>query len=140
MFHLKDNNIHPSHVVYHGTCADCSASYIGESCRNFETRKQEHEDATKQSEPARHLRESMFIAKFQPCLNKQVHSYTLNLFPKGTLNIQIQPNLPNSTRPDDDLLDRKRLPFLNTILFILKYNLPIDLSSVMSLALARCLN
>ena len=65
----------------------------------------------------------MFIAKFQPCLNKQVHSYTLNLFPKGTLNIQIQPNLPNSTRPDDDLLDRKRLPFLNTILFILKYNL-----------------
>ena len=67
----------------------------------------------------------MFIAKFQPCLNKQVHSYTLNLFPKGTLNIQIQPNLPNSTRPDDDLLDRKRLPFLNTILFILKYNLSI---------------
>ena len=78
-----------------------------ESCRNFETRKQEHEDATKQSEPTRHLREnpyhhfnwrviaiaqplgirrvleSMFIAKFQPCLNKQVHSYTLNLFPKG---------------------------------------------------------
>ena len=147
MFRLKDNNIHPSHVVYHGTCADCSASYIGESCRNFETRKQEHEDATKQSEPARHLREnpyhhfnwrviaiahplgisrileSMFIAKFQPCLNKQVHSYTLNLFPKGTLNIQIQPSLPNSTRPDDDLLDRKRLPSLNTILFILKYNL-----------------
>ena len=107
MFRLKDNNIHPSHVVYHGTCADCSAPYIRESCRNFETRKQEHEDATKQSEPARHLREnpyhhfnwrviaiahplgirrileSMFIAKFQPCLNKQVHSYTLNLFPKG---------------------------------------------------------
>ena len=107
LFRLKDNNIHPSHVVYHGTCADCSASYIGESCRNFETRKQEHEDATKQSEPARQLREnpyhhfnwrviaiahplgirrileSMFIAKFQPCLNKQVHSYTLNLFPKG---------------------------------------------------------
>ena len=107
MFRLKDNNIHPSHVVYHGTCADCSASYIGESYRNFETRKQEHEDATKQSEPTRHLREnpyhhfnwrvitiahplgirrileSMFIAKFQPCLNKQVHSYTLNLFPKG---------------------------------------------------------
>ena len=135
MFRLQDNNIHPSHVVYHATCADCSASYIGESCRNFETRKQEHEDATKQSELARHLREnpyhhfnwrdiaiahplgirryleSMFIAKFQPCLSKQVHSYTLNLFPKGTLNIQIQPNLPNSTRPDDDLLDRKRLPF-----------------------------
>ena len=99
MFRLKDNNIHHSHVICHGTCADCSASYIGESCRNFETRKQEHEDATKQSEPARHLREnpyhyfnwrviaiahplgirrileSMFIAKFQPCLNKQGHSY-----------------------------------------------------------------
>ena len=60
MFRLKDNNIHPSHVVYHGTCADCSASYIGESCRNFETRKQEHEDATKQSEPARHLRENPY--------------------------------------------------------------------------------
>ena len=123
MFRLKDNNIHPSHVVYHGTCADCSASCIGESCRNFETRKQEHEDATKQSEPARHLREnpyhhfnwrviaiahplgirrileSMFIAKLQPCPKR------------GSLNIQIQPNLPNSTRPDDDLLDRKRLPF-----------------------------
>ena len=107
MFRLKDNNIRPSHVVYHGTYADCSASYIGESCRNFETRQQEHEDATKQTEPARHLREnphhhfnwrviavanplgirrileSMFIAKFQPCLNKHVHSYTLNLFPKG---------------------------------------------------------
>ena len=97
MFRLKDNNIHPSHVVYHGTCADCSASYIGESCRNFETRKQEHEDATKQSEPARHLREnpyhhfnwrviaiahplgirrileSMFIAKFQPCLKQHLN-------------------------------------------------------------------
>ena len=107
MFRLKDINIHPSHVVPHGTCADCSASCIGESCRNCETRKQEHEDATKQYEPAQHLREypyhhfnwrviaiahplgikrildSMFISKFQPCLNKQVHSYTLNLFPKG---------------------------------------------------------
>ena len=44
---------------------------------------------------------------------------------RGSLNIQIQPNLPNSTRPDDDLLYRKRLPFLNTIIFILKYNLSI---------------
>ena len=107
MFRLKDNNIHPSHVVYHCTCADCSASYVGKFSRNFKTRKQVHEDATKQSEPTQHLREnphhhfnwrviaiasplgirrileSMFIAKFQPCLNKQVHSYTLNLFPKG---------------------------------------------------------
>ena len=151
MFRLKDNNIHPSHVVYHGTCADCSASYIGESCRNFETRKEEHEDATRrQSEPARHLRrnphhhfnwrvitiahplgirrilESLFIAKFQPCLNKQVHAYTLNLFPKAiTWHINTI-KLPNNTRPDDDQkIKNVYRRFYTAKFFYLKYNLSI---------------
>ena len=63
--------------------------YIGESCGNFETGKQEHEDVTKKISAHKDLRQnpncspsghqeilqSMVIAKFQPRLNKQVYTY-----------------------------------------------------------------
>ena len=50
LFKLKDKNIHPSHVIYRGTCT-CNQVYIGETARNLEVRVNEHSDINKQSEP-----------------------------------------------------------------------------------------
>ena len=46
--------------------------------------------------------ESIFIVKFQPCPNKQVHAYKLKLFQKGITKHINTNKLPNSTRPYDD--------------------------------------
>ena len=54
LFKLKDKNIHPSHVIYIGTCT-CNQAYIGETARNLEVRVNEHSDINKQSESAKHL-------------------------------------------------------------------------------------
>ena len=51
LFSLKDKNHRKSHVVYEGQC-NCGAKYIGETQGNVTIN--EHEDATKISEPARH--------------------------------------------------------------------------------------
>ena len=37
-------------------------SCTGETCRNFEVRIDDHSDANKQSEPARHVKENPFHA------------------------------------------------------------------------------
>ena len=107
LFKLKDKNIHPSHVIYIGTCT-CNQVYIGETARNLEVRVNEHSDINKQSEPAKHLKkhpehkftwdiltsahswtkrkikEAFYIARFNPVLNKQVQSFHLTLYPMGT--------------------------------------------------------
>ena len=107
LFKLKDKNIHPSHVIYIGTCT-CNQAYIGETARNLEVRVNEHSDINKQSEPAKHLKkhpehrftwdiltsahswtkrkikEAFYIARFKPVLNKQVQSFHLTLYPTGT--------------------------------------------------------
>ena len=57
LFKLKSRNPHPSCVIYEGVCS-CQESYIGETVRNVEIRWQEHEDTQKDSEPAKHLKNS----------------------------------------------------------------------------------
>ena len=78
-----------------------------ETARNLEVRINEHEDKSKQSEQARHIKEqpnhkftwsilgfnkcwkrrrineAMFIKAYEPELNKQIKSYELKLFPRG---------------------------------------------------------
>ena len=107
LFKLKDKNIHPSHVIYIGTCT-CNQAYIGETARNLEVRVNEHSDINKQLELAKHLKkhpkhkftwdiltsahswtkrkikEAFHIARFKPVLNKQVQSFHLTLYPMGT--------------------------------------------------------
>ena len=39
----KDKELHPSHVIYIGTCT-CNQVYIGETARNLEVRVNEHSD------------------------------------------------------------------------------------------------
>ena len=47
---------HGANVVYLGTCLSCKADYVGETCRNFETRGQlEHENPNHNSGPAQHI-------------------------------------------------------------------------------------
>ena len=106
-FKLKGKNIHPSHVVYRGTCT-CNQVNIGETARNLEVRVNEHSDINKQSEPAKHLKkhpehkftcdiltsahswtkrkitEAFYIARFNPDQNKQVQSFHLTLYSMGT--------------------------------------------------------
>ena len=109
LFTTKDRNKHPSHVIYKGECESCGQSYIGETARNLESRKREHEDVSSKnpSEPAKHLianrghlftwsivgkatlwqkrrtLEALLISKFQPILNKQTEAFHLTLFPHG---------------------------------------------------------
>ena len=106
LFKLKGKNFHPSHVIYRGIC-NCGVEYVGETARNLEVRVKEHENISKQSEPARHLYsnpshfftwsslrtvysfvkrrivKALFITTMNPELNKQVQSYELILFTKG---------------------------------------------------------
>ena len=63
LFKLKRRNPHPSSVIYEGVCS-CQESCIGETVRNIEKNWQEHEDAQKDSEPAKHLK------------NNPTHSFT----------------------------------------------------------------
>ena len=100
LFKLKDKNIHPSHVIYIGTCT-CNQAYIGETARNLEVRVNKHSDINKQSEPAKHLKthpkhkftwdtahswtkrkieEAFYIARFNPVLNKQESNHSISLY------------------------------------------------------------
>ena len=56
LFKLKDQNQHPSHIVYKATSNNCDIQYIGETARNLEAREEEHEDVTEMSESARHIK------------------------------------------------------------------------------------
>ena len=47
-----------SFVVYKFTCASCSSSYIGETCRHFKTRVEEHIKKNNKSHIFKHLHSS----------------------------------------------------------------------------------
>ena len=89
------------------TCT-CGVKYVGETDRCWHLRHAEDEDIKKASEPAKHLKgnrdhsfnwkimahaskdrnkrrilEALFISKFRPSLNDQVHSCKLLLFKHG---------------------------------------------------------
>ena len=107
LFPLKDRVHHSSKGVYQGVCS-CGRKYIGETLRNYSIRWEEHEDLTKDSEVARHVKynlghkmewtvlvkglkntkirkifEAFYIAKFRPSLNGQVKHQNLTLFRNG---------------------------------------------------------
>ena len=52
LFHLKDKKLYPACKIY-GVC-ECGEDYIGKTNRNTITKCSEHDNATKDSEPARH--------------------------------------------------------------------------------------
>ena len=56
-FKLKSRNPHPSCVIYEGVCV-CEQTYIGETGRNVELRWEEHENTSKDTEAAKHLKEN----------------------------------------------------------------------------------
>ena len=56
-FKLKSRNPHPSCVIYEGVCV-CEQTYIGETGRNVELRWEEHENISKDTEAAKHLKEN----------------------------------------------------------------------------------
>ena len=109
LFPLKDkiSISHCSNVVYEGVCT-CNENYIGVTERNSIVRFEEHNNATKTSEPAKHLSlnnnhsfiwtilskaspntrkgkilEAFFIKVKRPSLNNQSDNYKLNLFHNG---------------------------------------------------------
>ena len=106
-FHLKDKKLYPGCKIYYGV-RECGEDYIGETKRNTITRWSEHDNATKDSEPARHLNkhinhvftwkilchaskktdicknlEAIFIALLKPSLNEQKNFEHLILFRNG---------------------------------------------------------
>ena len=107
LFHLKDKNSYPACKTYYGVC-ECGEDYIGKTKRNTITRWSEHDNATKDSQLARHLNkhithvftwkilchaskktdigknlEAMFIALLKPSLNEQKNFERLILFRNG---------------------------------------------------------
>ena len=58
-----------SFLVYKFTCASCSSSYIGESCRHFKTRIEEHIKKDNNSHVFKHLHssETCFDSCNAPC-------------------------------------------------------------------------
>ena len=62
LFKLKSNNPHPSCVIYQGVCVS-EQTYIGETRHNIGLQWEEHENTSKDSQPANHLKENL-IHKF----------------------------------------------------------------------------
>ena len=58
LFELKSRNPHPACVIYEGGCV-CEQKYIGETGRNVELQWEEHENISKNSELAKHLKENL---------------------------------------------------------------------------------
>ena len=61
LFSLKQKSIHPSCMIYKGTCScgdtcSCGKTYIGQTKRNASIRWEEHNDPTNKSQPAKHLK------------------------------------------------------------------------------------
>ena len=58
-----------SFLVYRFTCASCSSSYIGETCRHFKTRIEEHIKKDNKSHIFKHLHssETCFDSYNSPC-------------------------------------------------------------------------
>ena len=59
LFPLRYKSIHPSCVIYKGTCS-CGETYIGETIRNASIRWEEHNDPTKKSESAKNVKSSFY--------------------------------------------------------------------------------
>ena len=93
LFPLKDKSIHPSCMIYKGSCGE---SYIGEDICQASIRWQEHNDPTDKSEPAKHLKNNFHHAFNGVTLRKAPQNYKVrrNLeasyiaFLKLTLNEQ----------------------------------------------------
>ena len=109
MFPLKDKNDYKSCVVCKGDCS-CGSRYIGETKSNAEVRRNEHNNPTKFSQPAKHFRsninqfftwavisnapknaktrknlEGSYITLWKPDLNKQKDFERLVLFRNGII-------------------------------------------------------
>ena len=107
LFHVKDKNDHPSCKIYKGECS-CGSQNIGETKRNVTVGWAEHNNPNNNSEPAKHLSQSIehsftwtvisqasknnktrknleasFIALLKPDLNEQCEFNTLVLFRNG---------------------------------------------------------
>ena len=65
LFPLKNKIIHPSCVIYKGTCP-CGKTYIAETIRNASVKREEHNNPTKNSKPAKHLK-NIFYCIFYSC-------------------------------------------------------------------------
>ena len=104
---LKSRSPHPSCAIYEWICV-CEQTYIGEAGRNVELRLEEHENTSKDSELAKHLKENLRnkfswknlfaapenkrickvleaseITLKRPRLNEQIESKKLLLFRNG---------------------------------------------------------
>ena len=104
---MKDKKLYPACKIYDGVC-ECGEDCIGETKRNSITRWTEHDNATKDSEPARHLSkhishaftcellchvskktdirknlEAIFFALLKPSLNEQKNFERLILSRNG---------------------------------------------------------
>ena len=98
LFNNKDKVKHHSCVIYLGICS-CGADYIGETLRSSEIRWSEHmTEKDKNSDSVKHLNdnfehelqwfvflflETYYIKTFQPSLNNQINSDSLNLLRNG---------------------------------------------------------
>ena len=107
LFKLKSKNPYLSCVICHRVCV-CEQTYIGEKRRNGELRWKEHENISKDFEPAKHMEENLShkfswkilfaapenkrirkileaseIALKRPSLNEQIESKKLLLFRNG---------------------------------------------------------
>ena len=107
LFKLKSKNPHPSRVIYEEVCV-CEQIYIAKTKRNVELRWEEHKNTSKDSKPAKHLKENLShkfpwkilfaatenkrirkileaseIALKRPSLNKQIEPKKLLLFHNG---------------------------------------------------------
>ena len=58
LFKLKSRNPHSACVIYERVCV-CKQGYIGETGRNIELQWEEHENISKDSDPAKHLKENL---------------------------------------------------------------------------------
>ena len=104
LFKVKTKNPHPYCVIYRCKCS-CGEEYIGETERNVEKCRSEHNNPTEKTEPARHLSSNIshlfaweilmpapknkrtrkklgtfFITFLKPSLNEQVKLNVLHLF------------------------------------------------------------
>ena len=103
MFPLKDKYDNKSCVIYKGDCS-CGSRYTGETKRNAEVRRNEHNNPTKCSEPSKHLR------------NNINHYFTWTVTSHAPKNANIRKNLEASYialwKPDlNEQKDFERLVF-----------------------------
>ena len=83
MFSLKDKSIHPSCVIYKGTCSS-GETYIGGTIGNVSIRWEEHNEPTNKSGPAKHLKKNF------------LHLFNWVNLCKAPKNCKARPNLEAS--------------------------------------------